>query len=103
MLTFLPKCLYEQFHRRRHFYFLVAAILSVSLSPLFNKWSMIAPLVFVVGLAMGKRRRGGRSVSGMLCELIKMSSFLLDLLLLSSSYDDGICYVETMNLDGRLT
>ncbi|CAN6989459.1 unnamed protein product [Brassica oleracea var. botrytis] len=131
MLTFLPKCLYEQFHRVANFYFLVAAILSVfPLSP-FNKWSMIAPLVFVVGLSMGKealedwrrfmqdvavnsrkacvhkgsgefgRRMWKKIRVGDVVRVDKDEFFPADLLLLSSSYEDGICYVETMNLDGE--
>ncbi|XP_010542417.1 PREDICTED: phospholipid-transporting ATPase 6 [Tarenaya hassleriana] len=131
MLTFLPKCLYEQFHRVANFYFLVAAILSVfPLSP-FNKWSMIAPLVFVVGLSMGKealedwrrfmqdvevnsrkanvhkeggdfgRRKWKKIRVGDVVRVEKDEFFPADLLLLSSSYEDGICYVETMNLDGE--
>ncbi|KAF3552269.1 hypothetical protein DY000_02010570 [Brassica cretica] len=131
MLTFLPKCLYEQFHRVANFYFLVAAILSVfPLSP-FNKWSMIAPLVFVVGLSMGKealedwrrfmqdvavnsrkacvhkgsgefgRRMWKKLRVGDVVRVDKDEFFPADLLLLSSSYEDGICYVETMNLDGE--
>lgn len=131
LITFFPKSLYEQFHRAANLYFLVAAILSVfPLSP-FNKWSMIAPLVFVVGLSMmkealedwrrfiqdvkinarktcvhktdgGFRSRKWKKVRvGDVVKVEKDEFFPADLLLLSSSYEDGICYVETMNLDGE--
>ncbi|XVF25161.1 hypothetical protein REPUB_Repub13aG0189600 [Reevesia pubescens] len=129
--TFLPKALYEQFHRVANLYFLGAAIISVTpLSP-FSAVSMIAPLAFVVGLSMAKEaledwRRfmqdmkvntrkvkvhKGEGVFGnkswqqvQVGDVVKVEKdqfFPADLLLLSSSYDDGICYVETMNLDGE--
>ncbi|XP_022721549.1 probable phospholipid-transporting ATPase 4 [Durio zibethinus] len=129
--TFLPKALYEQFHRVANLYFLGAAIVSVSpLSP-FSAVSMIAPLAFVVGLSMAKEaledwRRfmqdmkvNTRKVKvhkeeglfgnkqwqqvqvGDVVKVEKDQFFPADLLLLSSSYEDGICYVETMNLDGE--
>ncbi|XP_074268214.1 putative phospholipid-transporting ATPase 4 isoform X2 [Silene latifolia] len=130
-ITFLPKGLFEQFRRAANMYFLLAACLSVtSVSP-FGYVSMIAPLTIVVGLTMAKEaiedwRRfiqdmkvnnrkvsvhGGDGVFGdrtwqRLCvgDVIKVKKdefFPADLLLLSSSYEDGICYVETMNLDGE--
>ncbi|KAJ6415667.1 hypothetical protein OIU84_004463 [Salix udensis] len=37
---------------------------------------------------------------GDIVKVKKDEYFPADLLLLSSTYDDGICYVETMNLDG---
>ncbi|KAL4290756.1 hypothetical protein GQ457_14G007060 [Hibiscus cannabinus] len=131
VFTFLPKALYEQFHRVANLYFLGAAIVSLSpLSP-FSALSMIAPLVFVVGLSMAKEaledwRRfmqdikvnnrkikfhkgegvfGNKSWKrlrvGDVVKVEKDQFFPADLLLLSSSYEDGICYVETMNLDGE--
>ncbi|RVW87875.1 putative phospholipid-transporting ATPase 7 [Vitis vinifera] len=130
-VTFLPKAVFEQFRRVANLYFLLAAALSItSLAP-FNPVSLIAPLVFVVGISMLKEAvedwhrflqdlnvnsRNVKAHTGngtfinkqwqSLCvgDVIKVHKneyFPSDLLLLSSSYEDGLCYVETMNLDGE--
>ncbi|XP_061371073.1 probable phospholipid-transporting ATPase 4 [Gastrolobium bilobum] len=131
VITFLPKALFEQFRRVANIYFLLAACLSASPISPFSPLSMIAPLAFVVGLSMAKealedsrrflqdvkvnRRKAilhkGNGVFGlrswqkiMVGDVVKVEKdqfFPADLLLLSSSYEDGICYVETMNLDGE--
>lgn len=131
IITFLPKAIFEQFRRVANIYFLLAAVLSLSPVSPFSAVSMIAPLAFVVGLSMAKEaledwRRfvqdmkvNIRKVSvhkkdgkfgykpwqklrvGDIVKVEKDQFFPADLLLLSSSYDDGICYVETMNLDGE--
>ncbi|OAY83044.1 putative phospholipid-transporting ATPase 4 [Ananas comosus] len=131
ILTFLPKAVFEQFRRVANLYFLLAAILSLTPIAPFSYVSMIAPLAFVVGLSMAKEaledwRRfvqdmkvNSRKVSfhkgdgqfsykhwqkiqvGDVVKVEKDQFFPADLLLLSSSYEDGICYVETMNLDGE--
>ncbi|CAJ2661080.1 unnamed protein product [Trifolium pratense] len=130
-IMFFPKALFEQFRRVANIYFLLAACLSASPISPFSALSMIAPLVFVVGLSMAKealedsrrflqdvkvnRRKAslhrGNGVFGlrswqkiMVGDIVKVEKdqfFPADLLLLSSSYEDGICYVETMNLDGE--
>lgn len=131
IITFLPKAIFEQFRRVANIYFLLAAILSLTPVTPFSAVSMIAPLAFVVGVSMAKEaledwrrfmqdmkvnirkvsihKRDGRFVYkhwqkirvGDIVKVEKDQFFPADLLLLSSSYDDGICYVETMNLDGE--
>lgn len=129
--TFLPKALFEQFNRVANIYFLIAALLSLTpLSP-FSPVSMLLPLAIVVGVSMAKEaledwRRfmqdqevNARKISvhtgdgvfsykpwekiqvGDIVKVEKDQFFPADLLFLSSSYEDGICYVETMNLDGE--
>ncbi|OVA12384.1 Cation-transporting P-type ATPase [Macleaya cordata] len=130
-VAFIPKALFEQFRRVANLYFLLAAVLSAtSLAP-FSAPSVIAPLVFVVGVSMLKEavedwhrftqdlEVNSRTVKvhvgngifvdkpwktlsvGDVVKVEKNEYFPSDLLLLSSSYEDGICYVETMNLDGE--
>ncbi|XP_077216942.1 putative phospholipid-transporting ATPase 4 isoform X2 [Tasmannia lanceolata] len=131
IITFLPKAIFEQFRRVANLYFLLAASLSLTPITPFTPVSMIAPLAFVVGLSMAKEaledwRRfiqdmkvNSRKVCihkgdgmfgykqwqkirvGDVVKVEKDQFFPADLLLLSSSYEDGICYVETMNLDGE--
>ncbi|XP_057415558.1 putative phospholipid-transporting ATPase 9 [Lotus japonicus] len=131
LATFLPKSLFEQFRRVANFYFLVCAILSfLPVSP-YSAFSNVFPLVVVVAATMIKEfiedfqrkkqdiemnnrkvklHQGGgvfdyskwRDLkAGDIVKVEKDEFFPADLILLSSNYDDAICYVETMNLDGE--
>ncbi|KAF9625530.1 hypothetical protein IFM89_023841 [Coptis chinensis] len=130
VLNFIPKSLFEQFRRVANIYFLVVALVSFSPLAPYSAPSILVPLVVVVGATMVKeaiedwRRRkqdieaNNRKVKvydghtfhetrwkklrvGDLVRVEKDEFFPADLVLLSSSYEDGICYVETMNLDGE--
>ncbi|KAF3965086.1 hypothetical protein ACB098_04G085400 [Castanea mollissima] len=131
LVTFFPKALFEQFRRVANLYFLLCAIMSFTpLSP-YSAVSNVLPLVVVIGFTMGKevledwRRKkqdievNNRKVKvhsgdgvfdnakwtdlkvGDIVKVEKDEFFPADLILLSSSYEDAICYVETMNLDGE--
>ncbi|OIT29881.1 PREDICTED: putative phospholipid-transporting ATPase 9 [Nicotiana attenuata] len=129
--TFLPKSLFEQFRRVANFYFLVTGILSFTPLAPYSAVSAILPLIIVIGATMVKegiedwRRKqqdievNNRKVKvhqgdgvfdlsewknlrvGDIVKVEKDQFFPADLLLLSSCYDDAVCYVETMNLDGE--
>ncbi|KAG2261346.1 hypothetical protein Bca52824_068425 [Brassica carinata] len=129
--NFIPKSLFEQFRRVANIYFLVVAFVSFSPLAPYTAPSVLAPLLFVIGATMVKegvedlrRRRqdieannrrvlvfgkNGEFVEtkwknlrvGDVVKVHKDEYFPADLLLLSSSYEDGVCYVETMNLDGE--
>ncbi|KAL9684673.1 hypothetical protein QQ045_022114 [Rhodiola kirilowii] len=129
--TFLPKSLFEQFRRVANVYFLLCALLSFTpLSP-YSAVSNVLPLVVVVGATMAKEgledwrrfkqdlemnnrkvkvhkgdgtfedRRWKNLKVGDIVKVEKDEFFPADLILLSSSYEESTCYVETMNLDGE--
>ncbi|XP_016572637.2 putative phospholipid-transporting ATPase 9 isoform X1 [Capsicum annuum] len=129
--TFLPKSLFEQFRRVANFYFLVIAILSFTPLTPYSPPTAVIPLVIVIGVTMLKEgiedwhrkqqdiEMNNRKVKvhqengvfnhtewknlrvGDIVKVEKDEFFPADLVLLSSSYEDAVCYVETMNLDGE--
>ncbi|KAK7309974.1 hypothetical protein RJT34_07141 [Clitoria ternatea] len=131
LATFLPKSLFEQFRRVANFFFLVSGILSFTKVAPYSAVSAVFPLVIVVGATMVKEgiedwhrkkqdiemnnRRAKVHMGhgtfeytqwknlkvGHIVKVMKDEFFPADLLLLSSGYEDAICYVETMNLDGE--
>ncbi|TVU18459.1 hypothetical protein EJB05_34561, partial [Eragrostis curvula] len=128
LVTFLPKSLFEQFRRVANIYFLVTGCLAYTDLAPYTSSSAVAPLVFVIVATMVKEavedwrrnqqdtevnnRRTKVFQDGAFCDakwkdlrvgdIVKVEKdnfFPADLVLLSSSYEDAICYVETMNLD----
>ncbi|XP_039143127.1 putative phospholipid-transporting ATPase 9 [Dioscorea cayenensis subsp. rotundata] len=131
LATFFPKALFEQFRRVANIYFLVTGCLSFTPLAPYSAVSAILPLIIVIGVTMAKEavedwrryqqdnemnnrkvkvHRGNATFDntewknlrvGDIVKVEKDNFFPADLLLLSSSYEDAICYVETMNLDGE--
>ena len=130
VLTFLPKNLFEQFTRIANFYFLiVVALLNVPGVPI-SAAVAVLPLTLVVGISAVReaiedflRHKSdqkinstlGHSLSnGQFCDLewqnilvgdiIKVNKdeqVPADMVLLSTSTEDGIAYIDTCNLDGE--
>ncbi|KAL0736950.1 hypothetical protein Bca4012_013160 [Brassica carinata] len=130
VFTFLPKGLFEQFRRIANIYFLGISCLSMTpispVSPITN----VAPLSMVLLVSLikeafedWKRFQNDMSINNTTVEIlqdqhwvsipwrklqvgdivkIKQDAFFpADILFLSSTNPDGICYVETANLDGE--
>lgn len=131
MITFLPKSILLQFKRYANIYFLVTAILQSipAISPL-SPFSAIAPVIFVIFLAVlregfedylrhvsdkelnssqcnvyrdGKfEKQQWRSlVVGDIIKVEDMDFFPADIVVLCSSNDNAMCYLETASLDGE--
>lgn len=129
--TFLPKFLLEQFSKFANIFFLFTAALQQipNLSPT-NKYTTIGPLAVVLMVSAGKelvedyRRKQADSatnsskarvlrgstfedtkwVNVSVGDIIRVESeepFPADLVLLASSEPEGLCYIETANLDGE--
>ncbi|KAJ7560113.1 hypothetical protein O6H91_04G114100 [Diphasiastrum complanatum] len=128
--SFLPKSLYEQYRRAAYWYFTAMAALSLTPFSPYTPVSVIVPLLFVLSLGMAReiwedlrRARGDKEVNSRqisvysggkeerklwkdihVGDIVKVEGgnyFPADLLFLFSSTPDGICYVETKNLDGE--
>ena len=130
ILTFFPRSLYEQFRRVANVYFTLVAGLSLTdVSPV-RPWTTFTPLAIVLGVSIVKeavedykrhqadKKENSRKVEvwsdkgwkivrwdqvmvGDIAKVTRDQAFPADLLLLSSGTADGVCYVETMNLDGE--
>ncbi|CAK84558.1 unnamed protein product (macronuclear) [Paramecium tetraurelia] len=131
LVTFLPKSLLLQFTRYANIYFLCIAIIQcIPVLSTLNPFSAIAPLVFVLGLSMGRegwedygRHVSDNEVNATECVIMKSrvmttstwaqlavgdfvlvkqdESFPADLIVLGSSIESGACYIETSSLDGE--
>ncbi|XP_042250955.1 phospholipid-transporting ATPase IC [Thunnus maccoyii] len=130
-LTFIPLNLYEQFRRVANLYFLALLILQVIPDISTLPWyTTLIPLVVVLGVTAIKdlvddlaRHRMDKEINNRKCEVLldgrfqeskwmnvqvgdvvrlRKNDFIpADILLLSSSNPNSLCYVETAELDGE--
>jgi phospholipid-transporting ATPase len=129
--TFLPKFLLEQFSKYANLFFLFTSIIQQipNVSPT-NRWTTIGPLTVVLIVSAirefvedlkrhGQDRELNRSAAQVMVgtefvhkrwvdikvgDTVRVASeeaFPADLLLISSSEPEGLCYIETANLDGE--
>ncbi|KAL4388733.1 hypothetical protein GQ457_09G027620 [Hibiscus cannabinus] len=131
ILTFLPRNLFEQFHRVAYIYFLVIAVLNqLPQLAVFGRGVSILPLAFVLLVTAVKdayedyrRHRSDRIENNRLAsvlvndqfqqkkwknievgEIIKIyanETIPCDMVLFSTSDPTGVAYVQTINLDGE--
>lgn len=129
--TFLPKFLFEQFSKYANLFFLFTAILQQipNVSPT-SRYTTVVPLGIVLLVSAGKemiedsrRKSQDRQLNTSKARVIRGSQFQdvrwidlavgdvvrveseepfpADLVLLASSEPEGLCYIETANLDGE--
>ncbi|KAM3874536.1 phospholipid-transporting ATPase IC [Diretmus argenteus] len=130
-LTFIPYNLFEQFKRAANLYFLALLILQIIPEITTLPWyTTLVPLVLVLGITAIKdlvddlaRHRMDKEINNRSCEVLlggrfqeskwrniqvgdvvrlkKNDHIPADILLLSSSNPNSLCYVETAELDGE--
>uniref|UniRef100_A0A452GKR4 Phospholipid-transporting ATPase n=1 Tax=Gopherus agassizii TaxID=38772 RepID=A0A452GKR4_9SAUR len=132
-LSFLPKNLFEQFHRLANVYFVFIALLNfVPAVNAFQPELALAPVLFILAVTAIKdlwedysRYRSDNEINHTECLVycrnekkymnrywkeVEVGDFVqlrcneiipADILLLSSSDPDGLCHIETANLDGE--
>ena len=129
--TFLPKFLFEQFSKYANLFFLFTAIIQQipNVSPT-NKYTTIGPLAIVLLVSAikeavedVKRHNSDKDLNRSKAEVLQGGEFVerkwyqirvgdiirvesgkpipADLILLASSEPEGLCYIETANLDGE--
>lgn len=131
VITFLPKFLFEQFSKYANLFFLFTAILQQipNVSPT-NRYTTIGPLIIVLLVSAikelvedYKRISSDKSLNSSKTQTLQGSAFRetkwvdvkvgdivrveseqpvpADMVLLASSEPEGLCYIETANLDGE--
>ncbi|CAN9515193.1 unnamed protein product [Ophioblennius macclurei] len=131
VLTFLPRFLYSQFRRAANAFFLFIALLQQipDVSPT-GRWTTLVPLLFILVVAAVKeiiedlkRHNADNVVNKKECQVLRNGAWEIvhwekvevgdiirvngsdfvpaDAAILSSSEPQGMCYIETSNLDGE--
>ncbi|XP_054872761.1 probable phospholipid-transporting ATPase IA isoform X3 [Amphiprion ocellaris] len=131
VLTFLPRFLYSQFRRAANAFFLFIALLQQipDVSPT-GRWTTLVPLLFILVVAAVKeiiedlkRHNADNVVNKKECQVLRNGAWEIvhwekvevgdiirvngsdfvpaDAVILSSSEPQGMCYIETSNLDGE--
>uniref|UniRef100_A0A8B9K749 Phospholipid-transporting ATPase n=1 Tax=Astyanax mexicanus TaxID=7994 RepID=A0A8B9K749_ASTMX len=126
-LSFIPKNLFEQLHRFANVYFIFLAALNfVPIVNAFQPEIAIIPIILVMSVTAVKdlwedqrRRKSDRQVNNLLCDrryverrwaevcvgdvvrLCCNEIIPADMVLLHSSDTNGVCHIETANLDGE--
>ncbi|KAG7517676.1 phospholipid-transporting ATPase IA isoform X2 [Solea senegalensis] len=131
VLTFLPRFLYSQFRRAANAFFLFIALLQQipDVSPT-GRWTTLVPLLFILVVAAVKeviedlkRHKADNVVNKKECQVLRNGAWEIvhwekvevgevfrvngsdfvpaDAVILSSSEPQGMCYIETSNLDGE--
>lgn len=129
--TFLPKFLFEQFSKFANVFFLFTAALQQipNISPT-NRYTTIGPLILVLLVSAikeyvedYKRKTSDKQLNNSKAQVLRGSNFEstkwinvavgdiirieseepipADIVLLASSEPEGLCYIETANLDGE--
>ncbi|KAM7268507.1 hypothetical protein ACFE04_010673 [Oxalis oulophora] len=131
IITFLPKNLFEQFHRVAYVYFLIIAILNqLPQLAVFGRTASVLPLAFVLAVTAVKdayedwrRQKADKIENNRFASVLINNKFVLkkwkdiqvgevikvhadetlpcDIVLLSTSDPTGVVYVQTINLDGE--
>uniref|UniRef100_A0A8C5PGP7 Phospholipid-transporting ATPase n=1 Tax=Leptobrachium leishanense TaxID=445787 RepID=A0A8C5PGP7_9ANUR len=116
-ITFLPRFLYSQFRRAANSFFLFIALLQQipDVSPT-GRYTTLVPLLFILAVAAVKEiiedvvmlRNGAWEIvhweKVTIGEIVKVTNgehLPADLVSLSSSEPQAMCYIETSNLDGE--
>uniref|UniRef100_A0A8C4EGT7 Phospholipid-transporting ATPase n=1 Tax=Dicentrarchus labrax TaxID=13489 RepID=A0A8C4EGT7_DICLA len=108
VLTFLPRFLYSQFRRAANAFFLFIALLQQipDVSPT-GRWTTLVPLLFILVVAAVKEIiedlivHWEKVAVGEVVRAANGDHLPADLVILSSSEPQGMCYIETSNLDGE--
>ncbi|XP_008293346.1 probable phospholipid-transporting ATPase IA isoform X6 [Stegastes partitus] len=131
VITFLPRFLYSQFRRAANAFFLFIALLQQipDVSPT-GRWTTLVPLLFILVVAAVKeiiedlkRHNADNVVNKKECQVLRNGAWEIvhwekvevgdiirvngsdfvpaDAVILSSSEPQGMCYIETSNLDGE--
>ncbi|OUC43592.1 phospholipid-translocating P-type ATPase, flippase [Trichinella nativa] len=97
LITFLPKNLFEQFHRLANLYFLFIALLNwVPQVEAYGKFIGLTPILFVLSITAMKdlyedhrRFKLDKQINHRTCKIF------------DGADSAGVCYIETANIDGE--